>query len=280
MKPQKKAAYSINSPAKINLNIQILGKREDGFHSVKTQMLPLPLTDTVTFTPSTRLQLHCDYPEVPLDESNLILQAVRLLETKTNRSFFYNIHLEKNIPHGAGLAGGSSNAASTLLALNKLENLNLSRETLANLAAKIGSDVSFFLYETLCECTGRGEIVKPLEKKFNAPLLLVKPNFGVSTPSAYKAWSESKKINDINYSEQICQGFSLINDLEKPVFAKHRFLAELKMWLLQRTEVDAALMSGSGSTIFAILNQTPKNLITELQNNLDPTLWIWSSFDE
>lgn len=261
------------SPAKINLDLRILKKREDGFHEMTTVMAPLELADTMTFEKADSYQLFCDFPGVPPDETNLVSKAVRLLEQKTQRTFTYHIHLEKVIPHGAGLAGGSSNAATTLLALNELEQLELTKDQLAELAAGIGSDVSFFIYESIAQCRGRGELVEPVDLSFEANVLLVKPSFGVSTPQAYKAWKDSSKIKGISYAEQEYRGLKMANDLERPVFQKHRFLAELKMWLLDQPEVEVAMMSGSGSTVFAIVNGGAAKFNEGLKM-LDPNLWI------
>ena len=261
------------SPAKINLDLRILRKREDGFHEMTTLMAPLELADTLTFKKADRYQLFCDYPGVPLDDSNLVSKSVRLLEQKTQRRFQYEIHIEKMIPHGAGLAGGSSNAATTLLALNCLEKLGLSQAELSEIAAEIGSDVSFFIYESMAQCSGRGELVEPLDRDIEANVLLIKPSFGVSTPQAYKAWKDSSELKGISYTEQVYSGLKMANDLERPVFQKHRFLAELKMWLLDQPEVEVAMMSGSGSTIFAILNSSGIELEKRVKA-LDSTLWL------
>ncbi|MDB9741283.1 4-(cytidine 5'-diphospho)-2-C-methyl-D-erythritol kinase [Akkermansiaceae bacterium] len=263
------------SPAKVNLSLKVLGKRADGYHELETLMARISLYDTLTFKKSDTLSLQCDFPGVPLDDSNLVIKALKALEAHVGREMNYAIHLEKHIPHGAGLAGGSSNAATTLMALNELENLHLSKEVLATIAAKLGADVSFFLYETSCLCRGIGEIVEPISLAVDKKLLLIKPDFGVNTPAAYKAWQSSKKIKGISYLAQQMPWGEMVNDLERPVFAKHRFLAELKMWLLAQPEVEGALMSGSGSTVFAILSDTQEEflLVNKLKNEINPLLW-------
>ncbi len=274
-------AVLFKSPAKVNLSLKIHGKRQDGYHTLETVMARIDLWDRLYFENADSLSISCDYEGVPVDESNLVMKAVRLLEGYTGKIFNYHIKLEKSIPHGAGLAGGSSNAATTLKAINQLENLKLSTETLAGIAADLGADVAFFLYEATCVCSGIGEIVEPLNiasDKLDAPLLLLKPRFEVSTPKAYKAFGNSSEITDVSYVAQLMAWGEMVNDLEKPVFAKHRYLAELKMWLLSQDQVQGALMSGSGSTVFAVLKkgislENQISLELKVKNEFDPNLW-------
>ncbi len=261
--------------AKVNLNLKILGKREDGFHAMETRMAPISLADQLTFTPAEEYCLECDQAGVPLDETNLVTMAVRIFQRETGRACAYRVLLEKHVPHGAGLGGGSGDAAATLRALNKLEGTGLSMKVLAEWAGEIGSDVPFFVYDSVCECSGRGEIVEPIEWPHTLDALLLKPSFGVSTPAAYKSWQDSEEISGVDYATQSMQWGEFFNDLERPVFQKHRFLAEMKMWLLEQEEVAAAMMSGSGSTMIAILHDPLKADILEqrAKEELDPTLW-------
>ena len=261
--------------AKVNLNLKILGKREDGFHAMETRMAPISLADQLIFTPSEEYSLECDQAGVPLDESNLVTMAVRIFQRETGKACAFRVRLEKLVPHGAGLGGGSSDAAATLRALNQLEGTNLSVDVLAEWAGEIGSDVPFFVYDSVCDCSGRGEIVQPIEWPYLLDALLLKPSFGVSTPAAYKNWLTSEEISGVNYAAQSMSWAEFCNDLERPVFQKHRFLAEMKMWLLQQEEVAAAMMSGSGSTMIAVLHDPLKaeDLKQRAKDQLDPTLW-------
>jgi 4-diphosphocytidyl-2-C-methyl-D-erythritol kinase len=186
-----------------------------------------------------------------------------------------SIRLRKKIPHGAGLGGGSSDAASTLLALNRLFDTNLPREALAKLAETIGSDVPFFIFESAALCRGRGELVSPQRLTDTFSLLLLKPEFGVPTPFAYSRWQDSAAIPAVNYEPQEYRGHTFVNDLERPVFEKFVFLGHAKTWLLGQSEVAAALMSGSGSTIFAILkrHEDAGSLAERARNELDSQLW-------
>ena len=130
---------------------------------------------------------------------------------------------------------------------------NSATTRLAEIAASLGSDIPFFLTPGAARCTGRGEIITPLPSPPPMRVLLLKPAFSVPTPDAYGRWSDSRELPGIVYSPQECPAGQLVNDLERPVFGKHRFLAELKQWLLDRRETTAALLCGSGSTVFAVL---------------------------
>src|SRR5262249_10496961 len=147
--------------------------------------------------------------------------------------------------------GGSSDAAATLKALNQLFETKLSRDELAKIGSAIGSDVPFFVVESAAICKGRGDVVEPTQLEPKMPILLLKPAFGVSSAWAYSRWPDSKEIPRMSYQPQNLDGQLFVNDLERPVFEKFVFLAHLKRWLLKQREVAAALMSGSGSTVFA-----------------------------
>lgn len=134
---------SCKAPCKVNVSLRVLGKRPDGFHEVDTVMVPLDLCDVLEFSPAARLEMSCDAPGVPLDESNLVMKAGRLMERELGRSMPWHVRLVKKVPHGAGLGGGSSDAACVLRTLNELEHGGLSRERLAELGGEIGSDVGF-----------------------------------------------------------------------------------------------------------------------------------------
>ncbi len=248
------------APAKINLSLRVQSKlREDGYHNVDILMAAIDLYDQLDFHNSRTTTLLCDTPGVPTDESNLVIKAVREFEKSYGRKAKQRITLTKRIPHGAGLGGGSADAAITLKAVNEIIGTNYDMEELGAMAANLGSDVNFFLNPVISRCTGRGEIVKPVPElaDWSSPLVLIKPPFGVSTPSAYKALTCSKRFKTVNYSAQKADGITFINELERPVFAKFPILGIMKMWLLQQEGVRVALMSGSGSSIFA-LTETPE----------------------
>lgn len=264
-----------HAPAKINLLLRVLAKRADGFHELETLVLPLPgLADELTFQAADGFSLHCEKTGVPTDHTNLVSRALRLFEEKTGIAANWKITLEKKIPHGAGLGGGSSDAATTFLALNELHDAKIPLADLSAWAATLGSDIPLFLYQSPCWCRGRGEIIEPLNLDFPHPILLFKPTFDVPTPWAYQNWASSKELPGISYAAQEIEGIALENHLERPVFQKHLFLAELKFHLQNHPKTQAALLSGSGSTVFAILqNAEDAEEIIESTQSLDPTLW-------
>ena len=267
------------APAKINLSLRVLGRRQDGFHDLSSLMVPVSVFDQLEIFPKEEgdLEFSCNAPGVPVDESNLVVAAVRLFCRSVGLLPQLRVRLEKQIPHGAGLGGGSSDAASTLLALDYIFQTRLPREALADMAAELGSDIPFFIYQSAAWIGGRGERVEPVSGLPVLPLLLVKPPFGVPTPWAFKHWKSATPLPSVFYGEQEVRGLNLVNDLEVPVFEKYLFLADLKQWLLQRPEVEAALMSGSGSTVFAVLREKEAGfaLGAALAEAFGENLWVY-----
>lgn len=267
------------APAKINLSLRVLSKRPDGYHEVDLLMARLDLEDELEFTPAPELELVCNDPTLPVDENNLVLRAVREFEKAYGRRVHCRISLTKRIPHGAGLGGGSSDAAATLVALNEMLGTQYDREELAAMAAAIGSDVPFFINPVISRCTGRGEIVTPEPKlaDWQSPVVILKPAFGVSTPDAYKRLHDARRVKGLPYGIQKVRGVGLMNDLERPVFAKFPVLGLLKSWLISKPGVRAAMMSGSGSALFA-LTDTPEQaqqIALQALDEFDPTLFTW-----
>ena len=225
-------------------------------------MVPLDLADEIVLEPlddspaAGCFELRCSDPSLPTGMDNLALRAAELFRARAAVPLSpTRIVLRKNIPHGAGLGGGSSDAAAVLLALNERFRAGLGIEELARLGAELGSDVPFFVYRSAAVCRGRGELVEPVAFAQSIPLLLLKPPFPVPTPWAYKRWADSRELPGVLYAPQILEWGELVNDLERPVFEKYLLLAELKMWLLGRAEVAGALLSGSGSTTVAVLRE-------------------------
>ncbi|MEI6674122.1 MAG: 4-(cytidine 5'-diphospho)-2-C-methyl-D-erythritol kinase [Verrucomicrobiota bacterium] len=275
--------FTLNAPAKLNLSLRVLAKRDDGFHEIDTVMVKLPLlTDRLHFAPAAAFAFACDDPSLPGDDDNLVVKAVRAYESAANLPCRCSISLEKHIPHGAGLAGGSSDAATTLLGLERIHDDALGPERLAAVAAGLGSDIAFFLTPGAARCTGRGERVDPLAPLPALPVVLLKPAFGVSTPDAYQRWQDSLELSAIRYGAQEVGSLTLVNDLERPVFEKFRFLAELKQWLLNRKETVAALLCGSGSCVFAVLRHPAdaQALASAARFELDPGIWSWAGTTE
>jgi 4-diphosphocytidyl-2-C-methyl-D-erythritol kinase len=272
-------SITVTAPAKINLSLRVIGKRSDGFHEVDTLMVPVPgLFDTLTFSEAEEYALSCDVAEIPVDETNLITKATQLFAKLSKKPCVAHIHLEKRIPHGAGLGGGSSDAAAALRAWNEWHGGPLSDEKLHEAAATLGSDVPFFLKSTTARATGRGEILTPADAPPRQTIVIFKPSFAVSTPDAYARWKDAVALPGVSYEAVEFPWATLQNDLEKPVFGKFLFLAELKNWLNSRPEVRTALMSGSGSAMFALLSDPTQaeTLIQTVRDRLDPVIWSWS----
>ena len=266
------------APAKINLSFEIKGRRADGFHEIETLMAPISLADELEIERAGddgEVKFFCDDPTLPRGDDNLVVRAANLFRATSKMTAGITISLNKKIPHGAGLGGGSSDAASTLLCLNEMFGGPLSLEELSELAAQLGSDVPFFLVRSAAVCRGRGELVTPVVLEQAFPLLLLKPNFGVPTPWAYGRWKNSCELPAVDYSAQHVAGIKFVNDLERPVFEKYVFLARLKAWLRAQPEVSVALMSGSGSTMFAVLRDAERagELADRARAQIDPELW-------
>jgi 4-diphosphocytidyl-2-C-methyl-D-erythritol kinase len=256
------------SPCKVNLLLNILGKRVDGFHELETVMQPVNVCDEMTFERAgSSLQLTCSNPELPCDAKNLIHRAATAFLTAAKISDGgVKIHLQKNLPLAGGIGGGSANAAVTLSALNELFGSPLPLEKLHELGAALGSDVPFFLYDRPALATGRGEKVRTLE---NFPALrgkaffLVHPGFGISTPWSYQNLARFPKDRNgtPGRAEKLAAALqandwdairaNAYNSLEAPAFDKFPVLQLYKEFLRENGAL-VSLMSGSGSTTFAI----------------------------
>jgi 4-diphosphocytidyl-2-C-methyl-D-erythritol kinase len=255
------------SPCKVNLLLNILGRRADGFHELETVMQPVNFCDELVFERGGNgIQLSCSEKSLPVDSKNLVFRAAADFMASAKISGGVKIHLEKKIPLAAGLGGGSGNAATTLLALNELCGQPLPLSKLDELAAALGSDIPFFLYGKPALAVGRGEKVESLEK-FPAldgkAFLLIHPGFGISTPWAYqnlarfpaalngKAGRAKDLISKLQTNDwpAIADGF--YNSLEAPALEKFPILGLFQEFLRANGAL-AALMSGSGSTTFAI----------------------------
>lgn len=235
-------------------------------------MVPVALHDRLRFQRrEAGISMKCSDPSLPLGRENLVVRAAMAFFQRSRVDAGVDIFLEKWIPSGAGLGGGSSDAAATLVALNELFDAGLSTETLHELAAENGSDTAWFLNSRPAICRGRGEHIEPVSTPLRAPLLLIKPPFPVSTPKAYQAYaSQPGRSGKAAY----WRGLTIINDLEPPVFEKFLLLPALKNWLANRPDVEVAAMSGSGSTLFAIPREGEKSLSDDLREEFGETLWV------
>jgi 4-diphosphocytidyl-2-C-methyl-D-erythritol kinase len=269
------------APAKINLSFEIKGRCDDGFHEIETLMAPISLSDRLTIErgkSTNGIQFFCDDSSLSNGEENLVVKAAKLFQRATKTGAGVEIALEKEIPHGAGLGGGSSDAATTLLGLNEIFETGLGQKDLIELAAQIGSDVPFFILGSAATCRGRGEIVEAARLPARFDLLLAKPDFGVPTPWAYERWKNSRELPGVRYAAQKFSGARFVNDLERPVFEKFVLLGYLKTWLRLQPEVGASLLSGSGSTVFAVLRDGAdhNSLAERIRSDVDPKMWTFA----
>jgi 4-diphosphocytidyl-2-C-methyl-D-erythritol kinase len=247
------------SPAKINLTLRVVGRRPDGYHEVESLVARITLCDTVTVAPRSdrRHTLTCDDPLLPCDERNLALQAAASLAEAAGIRTGVHISLQKRIPAGAGLGGGSSNAATVLMLLNKLWRLDLSRDELARIGARVGSDVPLFLHGPVCIVRGRGEQVEDVMEPLAARVVLFLPEFHSTTRAVYEAWDriDAQPMQPM-VSEIVAQFHSptslahlLFNDLEEPAFAAYPELGALAAHLRRACPVPVR-MTGSGAAFF------------------------------
>lgn len=261
----------IHSPAKINLFLKIVRRRPDGYHELASLFQTINLFDKLYFELSDADRFTCTDATLPTDGSNLVLKALSLFRHKTKIDFHVNVHLEKHIPHQAGLGGGSSNAASTLWALNQLNGCPATTDELCTWAAEIGSDVPFFLSEGTAYCTGRGEQVENLPKLPHSALWIVKPPKGLSTPEVYRTLNLSELIERDHQQtlDRFFRGhFECFNDLEGAAFKVMPQLAVLKSELMN---FGPTLMCGSGSSFFCLSQHKP---VLDQKANIYPAKFI------
>ncbi len=275
---QNSPVLNLRCYAKVNLDLEVLGKRDDGFHEIRSRMVMVSLFDKLAFFPAANgdgISLKVAGADLPTGPDNLVVKAANAFSDRTGKDIDFSIELTKRVPSGAGLGGGSSDAAQTLHGLNHLTKAGLTNDELAEIAAGVGSDVPFFLFNQPCEVSGRGEIVERINFEWELPIVLLKPKFGVETPSAYRGWADSKETPGVLYAPQICPWGAMVNSLERPVFEKFPALADMKMWLLAQPETHAALMSGSGSTMLVVLAQQHggEGLVQRAREEFGETLW-------
>lgn len=257
-------ALQFKSFSKINWTLDVLFKREDGYHELRTIYQTVSLHDRLRIgETSGAIEIACNDPRVPCDETNLAARAVSLLRQVTGISKGARIEIEKRIPVAAGLGGGSSNAATTLLSLIREWKVDIEQQELIRLAAILGSDVPFFLTGGTALGIGRGEEVYPIEQARWEHLLLVNPGFAVSTRDAYQKLSRltaSEAPSIIPFTLMAAKGIRELplaarNDLEEVVLDAHPEIAEVKR-RLESLGARHALMSGSGATVFGVFDNS------------------------
>lgn len=246
--------------AKINLGLHITGKRKDGFHEIETCLYPAPLCDVLEMITASKTTITNTGLSVPGPEKqNLILKALKLLRKDFNELPHLDIHLHKVIPMGAGLGGGSSDAAFALKSMNSLFDLHLEDWFLEDYAAELGSDCPFFIRNKPQLATGRGEILEEIEINLKGKwILLVQPNIHINTQEAYVGVKPQKPAQPLReiLKEPSSWKENLVNDFEESIFEKHPKIGQIKAQLYQQGAFYAA-MSGSGSTVFGLFDKEP-----------------------
>jgi len=249
----------LRAPAKVNLFLEVIGRRPDGYHEIETVMHAVDLADELEFTPAEEIEVVCDSDDVPTGRDNLVWAAAHLLRAETGVDAGAVIRLRKRIPIESGLGGGSSDAAAALLGLSSLWQLRLDRARLADIAARLGSDVPFFLWRGTALCTGRGEQVTPLPCPRALHFILLLPEVSVSTARVYGSTSRltsPRKLGTFNRlalesGDFPALGKALFNRLEETTFRLYPQLEAMKGKLAE-LPLDGVLMSGSGSCIFGL----------------------------
>ncbi|KAL8544978.1 hypothetical protein ACS0TY_005259 [Phlomoides rotata] len=258
------------SPCKINVFLRITGKRADGYHDLASLFHVVSLGDKIKFSLSpskSKDGLSTNVPGVPLDERNLIIKALNLFRKKTGVNNYFWVHLDKKVPTGAGLGGGSSNAATALWAANQFSGCVATEKELQEWSGEIGSDIPFFFSHGAAYCTGRGEVVDdiPPPVPSDLPLVLIKPQEACPTAEVYKRLRSEQtskvdplllleKISKNGITQEVC-----VNDLEPPAFEVLPSLKRLKQRIAAagKGQYDAVFMSGSGSTIVGVGSPDP-----------------------
>ena len=280
----------VKAPAKINLYLEIINKRADGYHNIESVMHTVSLFDILEFTKikDNKIELVCDNADLFDTKKNLVYKAAEKVKEKYKINFGVKIKLTKNIPMGAGLGGGSSDAAATILALNKIWNINDDIKNLELLGATLGADVPFFMTGGTAKISGIGDIVEKINTNFSGTFVLVKPNFGVSTPYAYSKvkfpLTNTHKISKITtILEKEAFDFESAKDLffnrfEYFIFDEYQEIKQIREVLEDLG--CASLMSGSGATVFGLVHD--KENLDFILNELKKcgwNIWVASSFE-
>ena len=252
----------VKACAKVNFGLRVIGKRPDGFHNIETVFYRINLYDELSVFTDNSISLTCSTPSLPTNNDNLCWKAIELLQNELQTNSGAKIHIEKKIPVGAGLGGGSSDAAAVLKVLPALWNKKIEQPVLEKLALQLGSDVPFFLQSQPAYAEGRGEQLSPVTLDVPYWIVLVNPEIHVSTPWAYKALSEKRggifpnrpKLGEIFSLSPLQYITSADNDFEEVVFEQFPVIGEIKKRFFKLNAVHA-LMSGSGSSVFGLFNK-------------------------
>ena len=269
---------TVFAPAKINVILRILGRRPDGFHNLWSIMQTVALEDEVQIrlrADRQDIQLRCDATQLAADQSNLVYRAANEVLVRAQQSIGLDIELRKRIPMGAGLGGGSSDAAATIIGLNHLLRLEWSPTQMADVGQLLGSDVPFFLFATSAFVAGRGETVRPVVVEGTRWIVLVNPGFGVNTKWAYQELAATRTaVTPLSLAQREIDRQSRVswaqliataeNDFEAPVFGAHENLREIKR-SLQAHGAEIALLSGSGATVFGVFADEARARLAQSQ---------------
>ncbi|KAA3633484.1 MAG: 4-(cytidine 5'-diphospho)-2-C-methyl-D-erythritol kinase [Calditrichaeota bacterium] len=275
---------TIQTPAKINLFLEVLNKRQDGFHNINSLFQAISLYDTLTIsksqTPGINLKVLGDKGILPVDSNNLIIKAYNLMREKFSLETGVEVELQKEIPIAAGLAGGSSDAAAMLTACNIMYNLELSKSELAELGLELGSDIPFFFSSGQCLVTGRGEFIEETDYPVDYELVIVKPTIAFSTAESYAMLKRDLTKVKNPFKLGSCRTKNIFlpalgngwNDFEKVHLLSHPEIAEIKDGLLG-AGASLARMSGSGPCVFGIFERIPNDMDVLLKGKNDWKIW-------
>lgn len=266
----KMERMELKARAKINLTLDIVGKRENGYHEVDMIMQQVDLFDKISLTKQPEgITINCPARYVPSDRRNIAYKAIKAVQDECNVSYGVKIDIDKKIPVAAGLGGGSSNAAAVIKGYNQLYDLNLSLEKMRAIGRTLGADVNFFFTDHAARATGIGEKIQPIPGFKSGWLVLCKPNIGVSTASVYKSLNYQLLMNHPN-TEKMVEALkedniyeiseNLSNVLETVTLNKHTVVKKIKSKMLDYGAL-GALMSGSGPTVFGIFRNYDEGLV-------------------
>ena len=283
---------TVFAPAKINVVLRILDRRPDGFHNLWSIMQTVALEDEVSIkicADRQDIQLRCDAAQLAADQSNLVFRAAAEVLARARQPIGLDIELRKRIPMGAGLGGGSSDAAATIIGLNRLLRLEWSPTQMADAGQSLGSDVPFFLFAPSAFVAGRGETVRPVVIEGGRWVVLVNPGFGVNTKWAYQELAATRPaVTPLSPVQQSLDRQSQVswaqliaaaeNDFEAPVFAAHEKLREIKR-NLRNYGAEIALLSGSGATVFGVFASEARARQAQAQfaNEISMTAFVAST---
>lgn len=282
----------VETPAKLNLSLKVLGQRSDGFHELHSLMVSVRLYDTICFDsrPSSEVELSIaaltsSASDVPVDSRNLVVRAAKLLQETSQTELGARIHLTKRIPCESGMGGGSSDAAATLVCLNQLWNLNLPNEHLHELAAELGSDLNFFIDSNpAAVCTGRGECISPIPVNRPLSFVVAKPESGLSTAEVFNRWASldqqsSEEVTNIEEAIQCGRlqhiAESITNDLQQAAREMDDEI-DKTLSLIARNHVIATGMTGSGSACFGLCRswRHAQRIAAKLRSRHNQQVWV------